>query len=184
MATTQTLLTFEEFTALPEQEGVFRELDEGVVVEMPRASVPHGRVQLNTGAALLAWLREAGADVQVSANTPFVLTQDTVRIPDVCLVRKSSWEGMEVVRGALRGAPDLAVEVISPTNSAEDLDRKVEQYLRAGTEAVWLLYPETRHVIAYRRSGEIRKFEAGAILEEPGLLPGLAIPVDELFAGI
>ncbi len=182
MATTQTLLTFEEFAALPEEEGVFRELDEGAVIEMPQASVPHGRVQANTAASLLAWLGKRTA-YQVSLNVSFLLAPHTVRIPDVCLMRTSSYESMEDVRGALRGAPDLAVEVISPSNSARDMDRKVEQYLRAGAQAVWLLYGDTRHVIAHR-PGEIRKYESGQVLEEPGLLPGFSVPVDELFAGV
>ena len=183
MATTQTLLTFEEFAALPEQEGVFRELDEGVLIETPSPSPTHGRVQANTAALLLGWLRQSGADFQLSLNSGFLLRPDTERAPDVWLLRGSVYRNMEFQRGALHGAPDLAVEVVSPSNSAVDLDRKVVQYLRAGGHAVWLLYSETRHVIAHR-SGEIRKYESGAILEEPELLPGLAIPVDELFAGI
>jgi Uma2 family endonuclease len=183
MATTQTLLTFEEYAALPDEEGVFRELDEGVVIEMPYASPTHGRVQTNTAALLHGWLRQSGADFQISQNSAFHLGPRTVRAPDVWMLRGPAYRAMEYRQGALHGSPDLAVEVISPSNSAEDIDRKVEQYLRAGTQGVWLLYSETRHVIVHR-PGEIRKYESGQMLEEPGLLPGLAIPVDELFAGI
>jgi Uma2 family endonuclease len=65
-----------------------------------------------------------------------------------------------------------------------ELDRKVRQYLQAGAVAVWLIYCETRHVLVYRRLGEIRTYEAGQRFEEPELLPGLAMPVDELFEGV
>ena len=67
---------------------------------------------------------------------------------------------------------------------AIEMDRKVRQYLQAGAVAVWLIYSETRHVPVYRRSGEIRTYEAGQTIEEPELMPGLAIPVDELFEGV
>jgi Uma2 family endonuclease len=183
MATTQTLLTFEEFTALPDEEGVFRELDEGVVIEMPYASPTHGRVQGNTTHLLMNWLQHSGADFQISQSSAFRLGPRTVRAPDVWMLPGPAYRAMEYRQGALHGAPDVAVEVISPSNTGEDIDRKVDQYLRARTQAVWLLYSETRHVIAHR-PGEIRKYESGQMLEEPGLLPGLAIPVDELFAGI
>jgi len=184
MATTQTLLTFEEFAALPEEEGVRRELDEGVVIEMPHAGLPHGTIQGNVYRALANWRDRAGSAFRVSQNVDFKLAANTVRIPDVCVLRDTLYQGMEVARGTLVGAPDLAVEVVSPSNSAVDLDRKVVQYLRAGARAVWLVYPETRHVIAYRRSGEIHRYESGAVLEEPEVLPGLVIQVDELFAGV
>jgi Uma2 family endonuclease len=179
----QTILTFEEFAALPDQEGVFRELDEGVVIEMPNPSPTHGKVQANTVVSLGIWVRQSGADFHLSVASDFRLGPQTVRAPDVWMLRGPAYRAMEYQQGALHGAPDLAVEVISPSNTAEDIDRKVEQYLRAGTQAVWLLYSETRHLIAHR-PGEIRKYESGQTLEEPGLLPGLAIPVDELFAGI
>jgi Uma2 family endonuclease len=183
MATTQTLLSFEEFAALPEEEGVWLELDEGVVIEMPAASFPHGSIQANVAAELVAWRRRTGADIRVSLSAAFRLAPRTVRLPDVCLIRNSTYESMEKTRGVLQGAPDLAVEVISPSNSARDLNRKVEQYLRAGAQAVWLLYDDTRYVIVHRQ-GEIRKYESGQVLEEPGLLPGFSVPVDELFAGV
>ncbi len=181
---TQTLTTFDEFLALPEQEGVVRELDEGVVIEMPGASLPHGVVQVTAGRLLESHVIQTGAQFHVSANTPFRLAPDTVRIPDVCLVRISSYRAMDMVRGVPRGAPDLAVEVVSPNDNAADLDRKVEQFLLAGTTAVWVLYSATRHVLIHRRSGEIRKYSSGQTIEEPELLPGLAIAVEELFHGV
>ncbi len=181
---TQTLLTFDEFLDLPDQEGVFRELDEGMVIEMPWASFPHGTIQVNGAAVLKNCLRDTGAEFRISMNAPFRLGPNIQRAPDICLVRTSSFLAMEVVRGVLQGAPDLAVEVVSKNDTAVDIDRKVEQYLRAGTEAVWLLYSETRHLIVHRRSGEVRKYEGGQTLEEPDVLPGLAIPVDEFFSGV
>ena len=181
---TQTLLTVEQFLDLPDQEGVFRELDEGAVIEMTWASPDHGLIQSNAVTLLKNWSRKRRADFVVSQSTAFQVGPDTVRVPDVFVARTSSYRAMPVVRGVVQGCPDLALEVVSKNDTAIDIDRKVRQYLQAGAVAVWLTYSETRHVLAYRRPGEIRTYEAGQTIEEPELIPGLAIPVDELFEGI
>jgi len=180
---TQTLVSFEQFAEIPEKEGVlYTELDEGVVIEMAHPSFAHGGVQGNVFAFLKT---HAGSDFLISQNAGFVLAPDVVRAPDVCLVRRAALEAMERVKGGShRGAPDLAVEVVSESETARDLDRKVQQYLRSGATAVWALYPDTRYVTIYRRSGETLRVGPGQSFQEPELLPGVSIPVDDFFAGI
>jgi len=78
----------------------------------------------------------------------------------------------------------LVIEIVSPNDRADDLLLKVSQYLAAGTQAVWLFYPNTRQ--AYRYSAgklepEVRSAQLGHAFEEPGLLPGLSIPLEEIF---
>jgi Uma2 family endonuclease len=185
MATqTQTLVTFEEYARLPDQEGVRRELDEGVVVEMPLPSIEHGVVQLNAGAALKSAVKQVGADFVISAHAGFRLAENIDRAPDVCLVRRPRLATMEVVWGSHVGAPDLAVEVVSPSETAVAVERKIRQYLKAGVISVWVIYHETQHVVVYRLSGRIDGYGPGQSIEEPELLPGVPIPVDELFTGI
>ena len=182
---TQTLLTFEQFMDLPDQEGVWLfELDEGTLIEMSYPIFSHGAIQANAAGELRNHLQQTSADFLLSLNAHFRLGPATVRAPDVCLVRRSSYEAMKVVRGALVGTPDLAVEVVSPSDTAVDIDRKVAQYLQAGATAVWVFYPETRHVMIYRRSGETRMVSSGQTLDDPELLPGFSVPVDEFFAGV
>jgi len=178
---TQTLLTYEQYRDLPEVEGVFRELDEGRVMEMAHASFLHGFVQAQAAKFVNVYLDETGADFLVSQNTSFLLAPDIERAPDICVIRRSSYEAMETVRGVLRGCPDLAIEVISGSDTAIDMERKIQQYLRAGATAAWIFYPETRNVLVRRRSGEARMLESRQILEEPELLPGLRIPLDRVF---
>jgi len=180
-----TLLTFEEYADLPEKEGVFQELDEGVLIEMSTPSHAHGALQGNAFSLLSMHRKQTGADYVITRNAGFRLGPNTVRGPDVCLVRRASFRAMERVRGGYRqGGPDLAVEVVSESETAVRLTRKIEQYLAAGTSSVWLIYADPPQVIVHRRSGEIQKFTAGQRFQEPELLPGLVIPVDELFVGV
>jgi len=181
---TQALVSVVEFLDLPEREGVRLELDEGRVIEMPSGSMQHGALQGAFCGWFRNWIARTGAGFYAAVHVAFLLETASVRIPDACLVRKSSYAAMERVKGALRGAPELAVEIVSEHEDAADLDLKIRQYLNAGAAAVWAVYPKTRHALAYRRSGETRDFGPGQALEEPGLLPGLRIPVDELFAGL
>lgn len=183
---TQTLLTFEEYADLPEQEGVFRrELDEGVVIEMPQPSHAHGRIQGNAFTVLNLYDKQAASNFVISLGAGFQLAPNIDRAPDVCLVRRSLFEAMPLVRGgSRRGAPDLAIEVVSESDTAIGMSRKVEQYLRAGATAVWVLYPDPPQVIVHRRSGEFQRFTLTQTFEEPELLPGLVVAVDELFAGL
>jgi len=186
MATqTQTLMSYEEYADLPEEEGVFRELDEGVLIEMPQPSHAHGRIQGNAFVVLSTYDKKTGSDFVISQNPGFKLAPNIGRGPDVCLVRRASFKAMERVRGGSRqGAPDLAVEVVSESDTLVRMTRKIEQYLRAGTTSVWLVYEDPPQVVVHRQSGEIQKFSPGESFEEPELLPGLLIPVDDLFAGL
>lgn len=84
-------------------------------------------------------------------------------------------------RGAIKGAPELAVEIISPSESAEDVDEKVELYLAAGSKTVWVVWPNTRHVLIHYANGEVRKAGLGGFLDAPEVLPGAKIPVDSIF---
>lgn len=181
---TQTLLSWEQFVELPDQEGIRRELDEGRLIEMPTPSFLHGYVAGTIFALLQRWAQETGADLYISLAVGFLLAEGTERAPDVCAVRKQAYAGMERIRGTMHGAPDLAVEVVSESETAVDLDRKVQQYLKAGTAAVWAVYTETRHIMGYRRSGDARMVLLGQRLEEPELLPGFSARVEEIFAGI
>lgn len=184
MATQVALLTFDQFLDLPDQEGVRRELDEGVLIEMPNPSFVHGN-----GITTLA--RLVGNDIEglrldlvMSTNVAFRLGPDTVRAPDLCLVRTPKLQAMAVERAVLIGCPDLAVEVVSPSETALDLNRKIEQYLAAGAVAVWILYTDSRTIMVYRHNGEVWRLSGAQILREPDLLPGLALPIEKIFAGI
>ncbi len=177
---TQTLVSLEEYLALAVKKGVSYEYDEGRVIEVPAHKLENARIQ----ACVIRVLgnRLPGSAFCVAGPTGFWLTPEVECIPDACVLRGHRIKSMEVFDGSLRGAPDLAVEIVSSGESAAELERKIDQYLAAGTLVVVLVYPESRHVWLCRPGGETRRLGAGDTLEIPELPPGLSILVDELFS--
>ena len=78
--------------------------------------------------------------------------------------------------------PDLAVEVIGPNDTGGAIARKIREYLRHGVRQVWIVQPETREVSIYRSPKRIEVFEEGDVLAAADLLPGLLVPLDNLFS--
>ena len=178
---TETLLTIDEYFDLPDKPGVFYELLQGRLIEMPAPTVGHGAIQTRTGGVLDRICQERFPDLFVASHAGFLLAPDTVQAPDVCVLRWSVYETAEVYRGAVKGAPELAVEIVSSSESAADLDDKVAAYLAAGTKTVWVMWPKRRHVTVHHRSGEVKDAALGDFAEAPEVLPGIKIAVESLF---
>jgi Uma2 family endonuclease len=176
---TQTLLTLEQFDQLPVVEGVLYELDEGEVVTMTEPMPRHNLVRDNIAAFLwdFAHPRNLG---RVFLETGYQLSPETVRIPDVSFVPAERMREIDLDR-RIPGAPALAVEVVSPTDLAQDLAHKVDQYLAAGVRAVWVVYPGTREVHVFRAGGLASVLGPGDQLEAPDLMPGFAMAVRQIF---
>ena len=179
---TATLLSLEEYLTLPLPEGgVGYEYDDGRVIKVPGHNLENAKIQSKVIRVFGSFLDTTRLDIDVLCPTGYWLTPNVERIPDVSLLSAAKAAAMEVFHGSLRGAPDAAIEIVSPNESATELERKVDQYLGAGVMAVILIYPETRHVLVYRPSGEARRLGTGEALELPDLLPSLKLPIDEWF---
>lgn len=176
---TQTLLTLEQFDQLPFVEGVLYELDEGEVVVMTEPMPRYNLARDNVAAFLweFAHPRSLG---RVFLETGYQLSPETARIPDVSFVPADRMREIDLDR-RIPGAPALAVKVVSPTDLAQELAHKVDQYLAAGVRLVWIVYPNTREVHAFREGGVASVLGPGDTLEAPDLLPGFAVPVAQLF---
>jgi Uma2 family endonuclease len=79
------------------------------------------------------------------------------------------------------GAPDLAIEVVSPSNRPSNLLQKIAELLAAGTQRVWVVYPLTRTVAEHTSEGDLRIYNAEEVLTAPDLLPGFMLPVARVF---
>jgi Uma2 family endonuclease len=84
-------------------------------------------------------------------------------------------------RGFFPGAPDLAVEVVSPGDTAAYLESKIQDYLGGGAQRVWVVYPDTRSVVVHQPNGTARRYGADDTLTDEELLPGFSLPLEELF---
>ena len=175
------LLTAEDLWLLAES-GRRRELIDGELREtMPPGGI-HGAIAVALAGALRAWARPGGSGY-VGVEAGFVLARDPDRVrgPDVSFVRRDRIPAGGVPEGFWEIAPDLAVEVVSPTETADELRAKVRDFLAAGSSLVWVVYPRTREVIAHRPDGSARTLTSGEPLEAPDVLPGFSCPIAELF---
>ena len=177
------LMTAEELLALPDD--VHAELVDGVLVVMSPASGPHGSIATRLLGVLYAWVQERGAGELFDSSTGFLLRRhpDTVRSPDVAFVRAERLPG-GVQPGFVPLAPDLAVEILSPSNSAAEMNHKLADYFRHGTRLVWVVDPDARTVTTYAAGAVPRRLGGDDPLEGGDVLPGLAVPVAALFAGL
>ena len=176
---TKTLLTIDQFDQLPIREGVLYELNEGELVTMTEPMPRHNWVRDNIAAALrdFAHPRHLG---RVFVETGYQLSPETVRIPDVSFVPAGQVRELDLDK-RIQGAPLLAIEVVSPTDLAEELTQKVKQYLAAGCKAVWVFYPKAREVQVFRAGGESFVRREPETLDEPDLLPGFSLDLKAVF---
>jgi len=174
-------LTLEEFMALPD-DGMRHELSEGKLVTMPPPPFLHALVVCNINRILMKYVDEKRiGGVFVDAGYLLSRAPDrTVRQPDISyLIKDRLPSAMKSVY--CEGAPELAVEVVSPTDSAAELNRKVQQYLEAGSKEVWVAYPDTRSVHVHRPGGNTyRAAETDTLTSD--LFPGWSVRVAEFFA--
>jgi Uma2 family endonuclease len=177
-----TLLTSDQFLAMPEefdQHGnrIKDELIGGEVVKMAFPSLPHDVIKNEINALLMQYLLanpKLGLKTLVEIGT-HVSNYDAF-MPDVSVVRRIRLTNEARV---FRGSPDLAIEVVSPSDTAKHLKRKVDAYLEAGSKSVWIVYPEARSVMVHTRDS-VRELKADQLIEDP-LLPGFSTPVAAFF---
>jgi Uma2 family endonuclease len=182
MTQSRTLLTAEDFWQLYAGKDTKYELVKGELVEMAPVGGPHGIVASRADTALRLFLREHPlGEVVVELGFCLECRPDTVRGSDVAFIRAERIPAEGLPEGFFSGAPDLAVEVVSPSDTAIEVQAKVQDYLSHGTLAVWVMYPRTRSVMVYRADGSVRLLTMGANLTDDELLPGFFLPLGELF---
>jgi Uma2 family endonuclease len=148
-------LTFADFERLPEKEGVRYELDEGTLLLESSPALNHNLIRQRLASHLTQFVRSHNLGIVVE-EMDFRLGTDTVRNPDVAFILSDDLRDIDPDHSPVEGAPALAIEVISPTNLAQDTAKKVRQYLAAGCQAVWLVYPALRVVEIHNAAGARR----------------------------
>jgi len=152
------------------------ELAEGELISLSPTMPEHHDVRDTLLVALRNFLAGRGLG-RVWSEQAFHLFGDTVRIPDIAFVRA----GRSIEPRQLpEGAPDLAVEVISPSNTPREIDRRISDYFAAGCRRVWLVYPEHREVYVHGLAGVVCR-RGDELLEDPELIPGFSVKASSLF---
>ncbi len=176
-------LTAEAFYDRYAGSDVRADLVYGRVVELPPTGPEHGELDGNLQFYLKLFLREHRLG-KLFINTGFVLDADgdLVRGPDQAFVSNERLQrSPRPPRGFWQVVPDLAVEIVSPDDRAQDLADKVADYLEAGVRLVWVVSPRRRQVYVYWPDQPVDVLGPGQGLEGGEVLPGFRLPLDELW---
>jgi Uma2 family endonuclease len=180
---TTTLVTAADLLAMPTGMGKRYELVAGELREMSPSGWRHGKVISRLTARLDSYVDKHGLGVVFGAETGFRLASnpDTVRAPDVSFVAQQHLPEREPSEGFWPGAPDLAVEVLSPSDRMGDVDEKIDAWLGAGCAAVWIVNPKLKTVTVYHSRSDVQTKAAGDVLQGDPVVPGFSCAIDELF---
>lgn len=174
------LLTADDLERMPDDDSVQIELDEGELITTPLGSEEHGYIEGNIIGIVANFVKEHRLGRVYPGDTGFRLSHNTVRSPDVAFVRKSRVAEVHG-KGFGRGAPDLAVEILPPTDTVRQLMRKIRQYFAAGCQTVWIVDPDLREVEILDAEGKSTTLRADDVLQSRDLLPGFSVAIADLF---
>ena len=181
MATTK-LMTAEDLWQTGKDECRY-ELVEGELIRMAPAGGEHGEIGFELAGQLRDYLKHNKIGTGYGADTGFILARDpdVVRSPDVAFVRTDRLPPKDQRRAFLELAPDLAVEIVSPSDSSSDVNDKVMQYLKLGVKLVWLVYPSTKSVNVYNPDRTVRILSEEDELDGGEVLPGFRLRIADIF---
>ena len=177
---TTTLMTVEQFARMTTPETVDFELVEGELIPLSSGTPLHAKVRQNVEFQLRIYFAQHSIGVALG-EVDCLTTRHTVRRPDVSVFLLDRLEGVDRKKIPLPCAPNIAVEVISPSESAVDVHAKTLEYLAAGSQEVWQFDYENGEVFIQTPTG-IRLLRTADTLETP-VLPGFSASVSALLAG-
>ena len=183
MSTTSTaLMTAEELMQLPE-DGFRYELINGELEKMPPPGLPHGRIALRLCIVVGQFILDNGLGEGFATDTGFKLSSnpDTVLAPDFAFVTNEHFAEVCKTEGYGAGPPDLAVEVLSPSDRPGKVKQKISRWFSFGTRQVWIVDPKHSTVSVYRSESDITTFSGSDYLEAQELFPGFRISLDKIF---
>ncbi len=178
----QALMTAEELFELPNDDYKY-ELVAGELIRMAPTGGEHGVLTVRIGRILDEYVEAHDLGICSSAETGFILQRnpDIVRAPDAAFIAKARIPETGIPTAYWPFAPDLAVEVTSPSDRFTAVQTKISEYFSAGTRLVWVVEPATRTVYVYRSAHDVRALGEDAELTGEDVLPGFRCAVRRLF---
>jgi Uma2 family endonuclease len=182
LKTDKKVWTDEEFMALP-KDGHRYEIVNGELVDMGNSGALHGYVCILLVAALANHVLPKKLGIILDSSTAFKMKNGDRRSPDISFFAKERLQGLtELPTGFLEGAPDLAVEVLSPGNTVEEIHDKLVEYFENGTRLAWIIHPSEHYILVYRCAQEPdRLLKSVDALDGEEVIPGFTFPVADLF---
>lgn len=179
---TSPLMTAEEYMQLPDEDGFRDELINGEVIRMPSPGLPHGRMSIRLAGPLsqFVWDKDLG---EVFLDSGFKLTSnpDTVLAPDISFITKQRLEEGPDTEGYWPRPPDLACEVLSPSDRPSTVTKRIDIFFKSGVRQVWIINRKKSTVTVYRSPSDSTTFFGSDYLEADDMFPGFRISLERIF---
>ena len=172
-------ISAEEFDRLSHGSEVRLEYLDGAVIELSNPRPIHNQIAMQIVTLLKRYVAGNSSGLLFWTDE-FRLSERRRVIPDVAFMMTPKHQLVDLNRTPIDIIPDLTIEVISPSETALDVERKITAYLEAGVSEVWTIYPEAQHV--YIHWSNTSKLLKSGDLVETALMPGWSCPASEIFA--
>jgi Uma2 family endonuclease len=170
-----------EFMALPDS-GRY-ELVNGELMDMGNSGMEHGFISSVLNIRVGSFVLTHRLGIICDSSTAFALKSGNKRSPDFSFIAKERLQGLKrLPKGYFQGAPDLAVEVISPSNTFEELHEKLTEYFDNGCRLAWVINPDEQVVLVYHQPQPDKLLRSSDRLDGEDIIPGFTLPVTDLFA--
>lgn len=148
----------------------------------PKNNFQHGDICVRLATALNEFVRARKLGVVLDSSTGFWMQNHNCRAPDVSFIAKSRLRGWKRAPAAFfEGAPDLAIEVLAPSNMAGEISERLEDFFASGTQLAWIIHPEEQFVEVCHSPVQRKILGSGAVLDGERLLPGFQYSIADLF---
>jgi len=172
-----------ELQALPEESFIYEVVD-GELVMSPKNTWYHGRISARVLTALQTYSKEHRLGAVLDSSTGFWMFNRNCRAPDVSFVSISRLKALGFKPREQRffpGAPDLAVEILSPNNTRREIDERLKDFFASGTQVAWIVDPENEAVEICSSLTERKLIGSGGFVQNEELLPGFRLVIADLF---
>ena len=170
-----------ELQALPD-DGYSHELVEGELVMSPKNNFRHGDICIRISVALGNFVNSHRLGVVCDSSTGFWMQNRNCRAPDISFISKERLRGKRRADNAFfQGAPDLAVEVLSPNNTPDEISKRLKDFFSSGTRLAWIINPQDESAEVCRSPTDRRLVGPGGLLDGENVVPGFRLDLAELF---
>ncbi|HWN95707.1 MAG TPA: Uma2 family endonuclease [Methylomirabilota bacterium] len=178
---TKKVWTEAELAALPD-DGYIHEVVDGELVMSPKNNFRHGDICVRISMALGQFAKSRRLGAVCDSSTGFWMQNRNCRAPDVSFISKERLKGKRRADNAFfQGAPDLAIEVLSPDNTPGEISRRLKDFFSSGTRLAWIINPEKECAEVCHSPTERRLVGPGGVLDGEEVVPGFQLSLTELF---